>query len=501
MRLERATTRSSEAALAGWISSNDVTLFTTVMVVAIAIFLHARLTKGARQQAQLVEEKASISATLDATAADLAATEERLHATTGKLDATNERLATTSQRLDATARDLDEMTGLFESTDQRLASTQAERDALQHQLNQRLADLAALNSKLDGLLVEKGRLETERRELTVERRTLAADRDSLTASNSTLRERLDAISGQLADKIAALAEVEKERDRLKAQAEELGSIVDTLRSKLDSLNIEIVGLRDQTEAERAAAAAQVEELTSRVAASDRSAEEYLAELKRATALLQGLRLQKQELERTITEVERRRQEELLEEVRNNRELIGLKGPLKRVAIVFDASGSMRQAVEGTQGDRWAEAQEIAATWMKHLSVEECVLIVFSSTVRTFPEDGTLADLRGEDGHLKREMLLSELKAVTPAGLTNTLDALRKAYEYDIDTILLFTDGAPSKADSGLFDAAIAEEIYSLCRQHQDIPINTIGLGNYFDVNMSTFLQTVAKISDGTFRGE
>jgi hypothetical protein len=122
-------------------------------------------------------------------------------------------------------------------------------------------------------------------------------------------------------------------------------------------------------------------------------------------------------------------------------------------------------------------------------------------VRTFPDDGTLADLRGNDGKSKRAALLERLKAVTPAGTTNTRAALQKAYEYDVDAILLFSDGAPSKSDSGVFDPAVADEIYDLCRAHPSIPVHTIGLGNYFDANASTFLRTVATTTGGTFRGQ
>jgi hypothetical protein len=32
-------------------------------------------------------------------------------------------------------------------------------------------------------------------------------------------------------------------------------------------------------------------------------------------------------------------------------------------------------------------------------------------------------------------------------------------------------------------------------------VNTIGLGNYFDNEMSTFLRTVASITGGGFRGQ
>ena len=46
MRLEKATSANSEAGLAGWISSNDVTLFTMVLVVVVAMFLHGKLARG-----------------------------------------------------------------------------------------------------------------------------------------------------------------------------------------------------------------------------------------------------------------------------------------------------------------------------------------------------------------------------------------------------------------------------------------------------------------------
>jgi hypothetical protein len=192
--------------------------------------------------------------------------------------------------------------------------------------------------------------------------------------------------------------------------------------------------------------------------------------------------------------------QLIEEGRNNRELIGLKGRMERVAIVFDASGSMNAPGPGGIGNRWGEAQQMAARWLTHLNVQQCVLIVFSTDVRTFPGDGSLADLRGEGGKVKRDALLASLKSVSPGGWTNTHDALRKAYQYNPDSILLFTDGAPSKTN-GLFDETLARQIYQLCREHPRIPINTIGLGNYFDKNMSTFLRTVANLTGGTFRGQ
>ena len=314
-------------------------------------------------------------------------------------------------------------------------------------------------------------------------------------------QRLEAITGQLAEKVAALEQVEQQRDRLKKQADALDAIVAGLKQRLEELNIDLAESRARATAARTESQTKVKELEAQLAARDKTAEEYLAELKRATTLFQGLRVEKEQLQRALSATELQRQAELLEEGSNNRELVGLTGRLERVAILFDASGSMRLAANNGGGDRWAEAQQIAATWLKHLNVQQCVLIVFSTGVRTFPEDGSLADLRGEGGKAKRDSLLEHVKAVSPAGWTNTYDALRKAYQYDVDSILLFSDGAPTQPNSGGFSPPVARQIYDLCRAHPNIPIHTIGVGNYFDKDASDFLQSVAKITGGTFRGQ
>jgi hypothetical protein len=358
----------------------------------------------------------------------------------------------------------------------------------------KLAEFSRLNAKLDLLLKQKAELESQRQTLMAAKESLAGERDLAKTANVDLLQRLDAISGQLEAKIAALEQLEAERDRLKKQADELDAIVATLKQKMAKLNIELTQTRDESQS-------TLQELETKLAASDKTAEEYLARLKRAAALFQGLKTEKEQLQRALSEAELKRQADLIEEGRHNRELVGLTGKLDRVAILFDASGSMRQAANTGGSDRWAEAQQLAGTWLQHLNVQQCVLIVFSSTVRTFPDDGSLADLRGAGGKAKREALLQHVKTVTPEGWTNTYEALRKAYQYDIDAILLFSDGAPSTSTTGLFDPAVVQQIYELCRAHPNIRVHTIGLGNYFDQNASTFLRSVAKITNGTFRGK
>jgi hypothetical protein len=479
MQLEKVTSRSGHEALAGWISSNDATLFTTVLILAIAMFLHASLGRRAQEKDQLTEANVTLS--------------HRLTTTTGDRDASLKRL---------------------DETRQSLQQTQEERDQLQQQLIDKLADISRLNAKLDLLIEEKGELETQQRSLSDANQSLSEektqfiarytslteDRDSLRTTNADLLQQLNSIADQLAQKVAALEHVEAQRDRLKKQADELDAIVSGLKRRLEKLNIELDETRALASATRTESAAKVQELEAELVARDKSAEEYLAKLKEATELFQRLNIENERLEQQLSDAEVQRNTELLEEGRNNRELVGLTGRLERVAVLFDASGSMLQAATSGGGDRWAESQQIAATWLKHLNVQQCVLIVFSSGVRTFPHDGTLADLRGNAGKMRREALLQHVKAVVPDGWTNTHDALVKAYEYDIDSILLFSDGAPTATDAGVFDPAVAQRIYDLCRAHPNVPIHTIGLGNYFDKNASTFLQTIAKVTGGTFRG-
>lgn len=465
MHLERVTSRSSEAGVAGWIASNDVTLFTMVLVMVIAIFLHSKLNKGVLEQEILADQNTAVTATLA-----------------------------------ATAEELDDARDLLEKTKERLSLTQAERDALQLQLVEKLTALTDLNAKLDVLVADKGDLTRQRQTLLSEKDALAkeklaleGDRDSAAASNATLRSRLDVLSAQLAEKIAALEAIEAQRDRLTKQADELNSIVTALKQRLEEMNVDLKMAKEKAEE-------NATELQAKVAAGDQQAEKYLADLRRATEMLESLKLEKQQLQNELSETERKRQAELLAEAENNRELVGLKGSLRKVAIILDASGSMRQTGNGG-ADRWVEAQQIAATWLKHLNVQECVLIVYSTEVRTFPADGSLADLRGEPGAAKREQLLQQLQSIAPGGWTDTLLAMQKAYEYDVDTILLLSDGAPSKVASGVYQDPLAQQVYQLCREHAQVPVNTIGLGNYFDKEMSTFLRTVASITGGEFRGE
>lgn len=179
------------------------------------------------------------------------------------------------------------------------------------------------------------------------------------------------------------------------------------------------------------------------------------------------------------------------------ELLGLQSNLGRVAIVFDASESMKT------GDRWESAKKVMLDWVEHLDMQECKLIVFNDFVKAYPRDEQLLSLRGDQGEKARNLLQLFLGRIKPIGRTNTLDAMKEAYKIkDLDAIVLFTDGAPYVGgENNRYDAEMIEAIYELCREHADIPVNAVGLGDYFVPELSEFLLTISELTGGTFIGK
>jgi len=178
-------------------------------------------------------------------------------------------------------------------------------------------------------------------------------------------------------------------------------------------------------------------------------------------------------------------------------VLGLKGRTDKVAILFDCSGSM------AQGGRWGQAQDIVKTWTAYLDIGECALISFSTTADLFKVGPQFwFDLRGKDGEKNKALLVERLASLKPSGGTNTLAALELAYGLEgVQTIFLFSDGAPNDGNSDKFDQAIADRIYELCAKHKKTTtVNTVGLGNYFEEQFATFLMLVAERSGGSFQG-
>jgi hypothetical protein len=179
----------------------------------------------------------------------------------------------------------------------------------------------------------------------------------------------------------------------------------------------------------------------------------------------------------------------------NQRLVDLQGDLKHVVFVVDRSGSMNV------GRRWEFARGVIRTWLEHLSIEQCALVTFNDSVSLFPARGTYMDMAGPAGDENRAALLDQFTRITPAGNTNTLAALEAAYAYpQLDTIILFTDGVPDRG-SNTFDQQMANDVYALCRAHgRRVPINVVGLGDYFNPQFGEFLLRLSRETGGTFIG-
>jgi hypothetical protein len=363
--------------------------------------------------------------------------------------------------------------------------------------------------------------------LKIERKELVATREELAESKSRLDDDIAQLGANLKKRLAELEDLQKERDLLEQQATALDERVQRLEQQLGDREESLAELKqsstaemarleellaralERRETEQTASTRDLQAVEARAAEAEATAEDYLDRLRQAAVYVKNMDESKRMLALKVEALQTQlanalddldKADQQLDQQREreatlNRELVGLRGDLKRVAILFDASGSM------SKSGRWDEVQKIAATWLDHLEVDECVLIVFSTNVVSFPPDGSWLRVSGPQGRENRGRMMGYLESVQPAGLTNTLAAMQQAYQYEgLDTIILFSDGAPTEPDSGTFSSAAARQIYDLCRQHPEIPVNAIGLGNYFDQNFATFLRSVASLTGGTFIG-
>lgn len=261
------------------------------------------------------------------------------------------------------------------------------------------------------------------------------------------------------------------------------------QAQAEQERVKAVQKAKEAEDRRIAAEAKQKEAEDRLAALSGKLKDVAA-IKEMAETIAKLRARCEELER-LASTERSLRPEL----------IGLKGRLKRVAFLFDRSGSMNMN-EG----RWPQARAALRTWMKHIPMEECCVIVFSDGVDEFPGQGKLQPMRSpadRDACLKAFEKWWLKKELDSEGETNTLAAIEAAYEHkEVDTIILFTDGAPRTKDTfnAPIDLDMEKQIYARCEEHRDVPVNAIGLGNYFDPAMSKFLFNLTAKTGGAFLG-
>lgn len=216
-----------------------------------------------------------------------------------------------------------------------------------------------------------------------------------------------------------------------------------------------------------------------------------------------------------------RQELLGIRARNNR--------LGRVVFVVDRSGSMGTPTNSGSNSRWEYVRNVIESWLLLLPCEEAQLVLFNDKepkdndpgVEVYPQSENFVAFPDDQTKRRNEVqkFVEVLRRTTPIGGTNTRLALEEAYKNkDVDAIFLFTDGQPALKPPELMSSAEFKElqdgVLNLVQKHsmgdQRIPINVIGLGDYFSTKASkenpvhlpfgVFLVKIAEISGGVFLG-
>ena len=183
--------------------------------------------------------------------------------------------------------------------------------------------------------------------------------------------------------------------------------------------------------------------------------------------------------------------------------VGLRGVMQGVVFVFDTSGSM-------QNEHFPEYLDLLKRWVLNLSFERFNVIEFNSNVTVWSESG----LRPGTPE-NRQAALAFIDSFKPQKLTNTLEALKRAFAMqDVDTIILFTDGSPVLFRNGqvvptadnkpIFGDQPMEEVRQWLRENNTprrVIVNTVATGDYVkDVKFGEFLRALARENGGEFIG-
>lgn len=335
----------------------------------------------------------------------------------------------------------------------------------------------------------------------------------------------------------ALTLLRSERDRARAYAREHYSESVSFLQKLDWEMKRSAGAQSENESLSATllqqtldyekAQKEISRLKAELAAS-RSQGTRLRDAARAhysdvlsmTEKIDGLLIQLSllQMEGTVSREEiARLKESLRKRVMLPKELLGVRGDLKKVAFVVDCSTSMQSPAPSANSPEptnslswWKVVTGTVHLWIETLPMESAVIVYYSDSVTVFPESKNFMMLETDRGQLVKSVLERE----APNGNTNTLLALMTAYEEldGCDTIILFTDGEPTVSPLGKLNERLSrkppescwKEIFDYVEQRkargQNIPVNVVALGNYFNSMYGPNLVDLASRTGGSFLG-
>jgi parvulin-like peptidyl-prolyl isomerase len=343
------------------------------------------------------------------------------------------------------------------------------------------------------------------KQLESERETTSDNRQEATNNIGRLKKELDDLKKQMGNDATKLArrvsELEEEKKISSATVAELRAEIEQLNKKLENEFANNQQINSQLRSEKAelwrkyeAATTTIEELQGAIEALKTASKEFKAQTEAAS------------------EAKKERIKVLSEQVKAakiNPELLGLQGKCERVAFICDASGSMlmgnhKDDAQSPQArDRWEGVFRTLSRWIGHLAVQEAVLIVYNDGARAFKKNGreVVSLKEGVEGDQSRKDMIAFLRETKPDFGTNTRAALELAYSYSPDSIILFTDGAPNNGKGSTIDPDEVKRIHELCTQHPLIPINVIGVGDYYEAKLAEFFNQLKKDTNGSFIGQ
>ena len=190
------------------------------------------------------------------------------------------------------------------------------------------------------------------------------------------------------------------------------------------------------------------------------------------------------------------------------DVLGFKGRFENVVFIIDISHSMTHVKDPDRKGyknakfrpaRWNRVKKEIVTWARNLQMKSLRVVLFHSDVMEHPGNGGFYGMEGEDRAASVAAIATLLEEVEPNLATNTLGAFEAAYEYpNIDTMILFTDGRPLVGGRDVDD--VIADVQSLVRIHADIPVNVVGIGEYFEKSFADFLRDIADTTGGEFIG-
>lgn len=483
--------RNSSDNAIGWISTVDSLLLGFGLMLVLA--LHSAMTRGDQQ------------AVVDQTSKQLEA--ERLVIA----DLDRKKLEWQS-RLDEEkalqAKSLDSIATLHAD----MQSLRGERNELekhtvrlQEQLDAGVQGVEGINKKLEEALRE--------RDLFKEQQAIAEE------PILVLREALEETKKNLADATKAATANHEEKESLQAKLDGMQARLLVLKSHQDDAVVQSQELQQQADRLKAEAAKRQNLL----ALAQRDLQKQIAE-SQATAqdgkLLQGkLDQAAKELDRVKRSLRDAEGARIAAEAKVQKEarargqaaatdVLGFKGRFENVVFIIDISHSMTHVkdpeLKGYKNskyrpERWNRVKKEIITWATNLRMRSLRVVLFHSDVMEYPGEGGFYGMEGGDRAASVATLTKLLEEVRPNLATNTLGAFEAAYKYpNIDTMILFTDGRPLVEGRNVEDVIV--DVQKLVRKHVNIPVNVVGIGEYFEKSFADFLRDIADATGGEFIG-